>query len=324
MIVVTGGLGFIGSNLIKKLNSCGINNIYIVDKKKKYPWKKNKLNFNKYYYYKKFFKILYSNKIKIDNIVHMGANTNTQEWNTRKILFENYYFSKDLLDICLKKKINFFYASSASIYGNSKNFEEKNENEFPLNPYAFSKFLFDQYVRKIIKKKIPIKIIGFRYFNVFGPGEEHKGSMASPVLKFFLQAKKNFKINIFKSSKKYNFRSYKRDFVSINDVVDICLWFMKKKKIKNDIYNIGTSRTTSFYKIALIVKKYFKKKNIDIRIDKINFPEKLEESYQYYTKSSNKKLINAGYNSKFLCFDKACILYLNYLIGSLRSKKNEK
>ena len=109
----------------------------------------------------------------------------------QKILLENYFYSKNLLDICIKKKINLIYASSASIYGNSEFFSENFENEFPLNPYAYSKFLFDQNVRNVLlKRNIKIKIVGFRYFNVFGPGEENKGNMSSPIFKFFNQAKK--------------------------------------------------------------------------------------------------------------------------------------
>ena len=249
MIAITGALGFIGSNLVKKLNSVGITDIYIVDKKKISKKIKKNLNFKKYYDYKKFIRALSSELLNIKTIFHMGANTNTQEWNTKKILLENYFYSKNLLDICIKKKINLIYASSASIYGNSEFFSENFENEFPLNPYAYSKFLFDQNVRNVLlKRNIKIKIVGFRYFNVFGPGEENKGNMSSPIFKFFNQAKKNSEIKIFNDEGKFSFKSYERDFISIYDVVNICNWFMKKKKIKNGIYNVGTSKSVSFIK----------------------------------------------------------------------------
>jgi len=320
MIAITGALGFIGSNLVKKLNSVGITNIIIIDKKKISKKIKNNLKFRKYYDYKKFIKVLNSRKLNIKTIFHMGANTNTQDWNTEKVLSENYFYSKDLLDVCLKKKINFFYASSASIYGNSKFFSENTRNEFPLNPYAYSKFLFDQYVRNIlIKKKTKIKIVGFRYFNVFGPGEEKKGNMSSPIFKFFNQALKKSKINIFNNYGKLSYKSYKRDFVSVHDVVNICNWFMKHKRIKSDIYNIGTSKTVSFYRISLMIKKYFFLRNKKVKIIKIKFPEKLKKAYQFHTCSDNKKLYNSGYNSKFLKFEKACNEYLDYLY-----KKNKR
>ena len=314
MIAITGALGFIGSNLVKKLNSVGITDIYIVDKKKISKKIKKNLKFKKYYDYKKFIRSLSSERLNIKTIFHMGANTNTQEWNTKKILLENYFYSKNLLDICIKKKINLIYASSASIYGNSEFFSENFENEFPLNPYAYSKFLFDQNVRNVLlKRNIKIKIVGFRYFNVFGPGEENKGNMSSPIFKFFNQAKKNSEIKIFNDEGKFSFKSYQRDFISIYDVVNICNWFMKKKKIKNGIYNVGTSKSVSFYKISLMIKKYFSLKDKKIKITKIKFPKQLKNAYQFYTCSNNKKLNDTGYNLKFTKFEKACNDYLDHL-----------
>ena len=171
-------------------------------------------------------------------------------------MFEkNYEYSKDLFSLALKNKINFIYASSASIYGNSK----KNQIEEPLNFYAVSKLIFDNYVRNIIKqKKISFKIIGLRYFNVYGPFENHKKKMSSPIMSFFNQADKTSEIKIFGSINKINFKKYKRDFIYIDDVVSIIFKLYKSKKKYNEIFDLGSGISNSFYSIAIIMKNWFK------------------------------------------------------------------
>ena len=197
MIVVTGGAGFIGRRIIKSLNKKGINQIIVVDNLERGEKIKNLSELDIYDYFESFEFIELFNKKnslkKIHTIFHEGACSITTEWNGKYIMEKNFKFSKDLFDNCQSKKIKLIYASSASVYGSkNKDFAEKFTNEKPLNPYAFSKFLFDQYFRMNFKK-IKSQVVGLRYFNVYGPGEAHKKSMTSPVFKFYNQLLKKIK-----------------------------------------------------------------------------------------------------------------------------------
>ena len=250
-VLITGAGGFIGGNLAAFLSSRG----YDVTK----------------------FDISLGNSgypelINQDFVIHLGANSSTTETNVKKIVEQNFEYSKKLYEMCQLIDVKFQYASSASVYGSSKTFKE---DEFckPLSPYAFSKYMFDCW---LMNQEYPYQ--GFRYFNVYGLGEDKKGKQASPVSKFIKQAQRNGEIKIFEKSEKY-----KRDFVSIDDVCEI-----HYRMLDNDasgVFNVGTGQTTSFRDVAEIVKS--KSNTI---ITEIPMPKELKGQYQKFTKADNSKL----------------------------------
>jgi len=210
-----------------------------------------------------------------DIVIHLGANSSTTETNVKKIVEENFEYSKKLYETCSQIEVKFQYASSASVYGASRNFNESNFCK-PLNPYGFSKYMFDCW---LLNQSYPYQ--GFRYFNVYGLGEDKKGKQASPVSKFIKQAQKNGEIKIFEKSEKY-----KRDFVSVDDVCE-----MHYRMLMSDasgVFNVGTGQTTSFRDIADIIKS-----RSHTIITEIPMPKELKGQYQKFTKADNSKLLEA-------------------------------
>ncbi len=298
MIVITGGAGFIGSNLIKELNKKGYNNIYIFDRLS-YLKKINldNLDFKKIYYKSEIFKFLNINKTKISVIFHLGACTNTQEMNWDYLYENNFLFTKKLIEFSSINNKKLIYASSASVYGkNTGNIDEiKNLDNFkPLNYYSKSKILLDQFVKKNMKKKM--QIIGLRYFNVYGLNENHKLGMASPIHSFFNQIKSKNKCKIFDKFDGYKKGEHIRDFVSVKDCVLINIWAMKKKIQYPTILNVGSGKGHTFNFVANEFIKHFKRGKIEY----IKFPNKLKKGYQSYTKAKLNKLRNLGYKKQFI------------------------
>ena len=309
MIIVTGSNGFIGSNLIKGLNSMGIKDILAVDDHEKLPPSENLSNCE----FKDLIKIEdiaellrnYSTN-DITHIFHQGACSDTMEKDINYMIKNNYLFSKDLLTLALEKNINFIYASSASVYGDGKIFEEDKKYEKPINLYAYSKFIFDQYVRELINKT-ESQIVGLRYFNVYGPNEQHKGRMASVAFHLHQQLKESQYIKLFKGSDGYEDGEQKRDFIHVDDVVKVNLWFMKNEV--SGIFNVGTGVSQSFNDVANAVINWNKKGKIEY----IPFPEELIGSYQSYTQANIDRLRNAGYKDEFLTVEEGVSSYLNSL-----------
>ncbi len=298
MIIVTGGAGFIGSNLVYKLNELGKREIIIFDNLNKLKKKNLKnLKFKKLYFKDEIFNFLKINKKKIETIFHLGACTNTLENNWDYLYKNNYEYSKKLAIHSTDNNIKLIYASSASVYGKkSGNFNEtKNINSFnTLNLYAKSKLLFDKYLIKNFKENS--KIIGLRYFNVYGINEDHKLNMASPVHNFYSQIKKNKVCKIFDKYDGYQAGGHKRDFVSVDDCVNINLWFLKKKNFKKNILNVGSGKSVTFGSVASKIINELKYGKIII----IKFPTKLKKGYQSYTKSNLKELRKIGYKKNFI------------------------
>lgn len=280
MIVVTGSSGFIGSNLAKRLISLkGAGFVCGVDFKPSDLI----LTYDPYEFLELLRTDSFSKNIK--TIFHNGACSSTTNYDVPYMMKNNFDYSVSLFRECLRKGIDFIYASSASVYGDGPFQEDGNHD--PKNVYASTKSMFDRYIEKYIEYGVDIQVVGLRYFNVYGPEEHDKGDMASVVYKFFNQ-KDDGKINLFKGSE-----SFERDFIYVDDVVDVNLEINKSGQ--SGIYNVGTGELNSFLDIARIFETRY-----NIEINEIEMPEKLKGKYQKYTLSDNtkiKKIIDKNYLS---------------------------
>ncbi|UAJ66236.1 ADP-glyceromanno-heptose 6-epimerase [Candidatus Schneideria nysicola] len=309
MIVVTGGAGFIGSNIIATLNTMGYSDILVVDNLKNGIKYLNLVDLNITDFLDKwdfFNRIFYKNIFrKIDVVFHEGACSVTNEWNGRYMMKNNYQFSKNLLHFCVKYRIPFIYASSAAIYGNgSKDFIEEPQHERPLNIYGYSKYLFDQYVR-VILPKVRSQICGLRYFNVYGPRESHKSTMASIIYHIYKQMISNQDIQLFIGSE-----NFQRDFIHVSDIVSINL-FCWRNNISG-IFNCGTGIAESFQNVAEIILKNFNRSIDTIRF--IPFSKNMSRKhYQTFTKANLNKLKETGYNKPFKTIKEGIPLYTTWL-----------
>lgn len=308
MVIVTGGAGFIGSNIVKGLNDKGIDNILIVDNLEKAEKHKN-LNKIKFYDYvdKRDFNVeefLQNNKVEA--VFHQGASSNTMETDGRYMMKNNYECTKETFLACQKHNVRLFYASSASVYGNgNKGFIEKEECEYPLNVYAFSKYQFDRFLNLNIKH-LGSQVVGLRYFNVYGPQENHKGRMASVAFHMFNQIKNNEPMKLFEGS-----QNFKRDFIYVDDVVAVNMFFFEHQSISG-IYNCGTGNAESFCEIANALKE----KYTEAKIEYIPFPESLVGKYQTFTQSDITSLRKAGYNKPFISLKEGTLKYADILENS--------
>jgi len=303
MIAVTGGAGFIGSNIIKGLNDAGEAEILVVDNLSN---AEKHLNLNSLSIADYIDKNDYlSNLDKLQNVstvFHQGACSSTTEQDGKYMMFNNYEYSKILLNYCLKNKINFIYASSAAVYGNGeKGFIEERESEYPLNVYGFSKFAFDNYVRRILPKA-ESQVMGLRYFNVYGPQENHKGRMASVAFHLFHQLQETGKMKLFEGSAGFN-----RDFIHVADTVKINLHFYESKT--SGIFNAGTGKTRSFEDIATTLQHL----HGSGELENIPFPEDLRGKYQEFTEAGLNNLRSAGFTEEFMSLEEGVRQYYQQL-----------
>ncbi len=239
----------------------------------------------------------------IETIFHLGACSNTMENNKNYLMENNYLYSKKILNFCLENKIRLIYASSASVYGYGQDgFEEKRYCEHPLNNYALSKILFDNYVRKI--KNLGSQIVGIRYFNVYGPQENHKGKMASAIYHFHNQNLSEKKIELFEGSEDFS-----RDFIHVDDAVKVNLFFFENSII-NGIFNCGTGKAESFSKIANIMSGLYGE---ETKIEFVHFPEDLKGKYQKFTKADLTKLRKVGFKGDFISLEEGIGQYVSVL-----------
>lgn len=310
MIVVTGAAGFIGSNLVKALNQRGHSDVLAVD-----DLTDGRKMFNladceiiDYVDKEQFINAITGGEFdgKFSVVFHQGACSTTTEWDGRFMMENNYEYSKKLLHYCLNNKTQYIYASSASVYGGSSEFVESRAVEKPLNIYAYSKFLFDQYVRHIGKTES--QVAGLRYFNVYGPREQHKGGMASVAFHFNNQIIANGTCCLFEGHDGYQDGGQQRDFIFVDDVVKVNLWLWDNPQT-SDIFNCGTGRCQTFNDVANAVINYHQKGQIEY----IPFPEALKGAYQSYTRADISKLRDAGYSEPFKTVEQAIPEYLNWL-----------
>ncbi len=302
MFIVTGGAGFIGSNLIKRLNFQNYSDIIVVDNlgdSSKFL-NLSGLKISDFINKNDFLNYFKNHDLKnIEAIFHFGACSATTEKNGNYLMKNNYEYSKELLHLSVENNLQFIYASSASVYGLGLNgFQEDFNCEFPINLYAFSKFQFDQYVRKNCKNS-KSQVVGLRYFNVYGPRENHKGAMASPMQHFYNQIKSSEELRLFKGYGGYQNGEQSRDFVYVDDCIDVNLFFLRNKS-KSGIFNIGSGRSESFNNLAKIIIDWFEKySNLKPSLKYIDFPDHLKGKYQSYTKADLNNLRSTGYLNEF-------------------------
>ncbi|MCG9697973.1 ADP-glyceromanno-heptose 6-epimerase [Shewanella sp. Isolate11] len=309
MIIVTGAAGFIGSNLVKSLNELGRRDIIAVDDLTDGTKMFNLADCEIADYLDKdeFLSLIKAGEFdgQVEVIFHQGACSSTTEWDGKFMMTNNYEYSKTLLHFCERNASQFIYASSASVYGGSDSFIEKREVEKPLNVYAYSKFLFDQYVRQ---HSFKTQVAGLRYFNVYGPREQHKGGMASVAFHFNNQIKANGICRLFEGVDGYEDGQQLRDFVYVEDVVKVNLWLWQNASVCG-IFNCGTGQAQSFNDVANAVIAYHGTGSIEY----IPFPDKLKGAYQSYTQADLNNLRAAGYQDAFKTVEQAVPEYLNWL-----------
>ena len=313
MIIVTGAAGFIGSNLVKELNRRGRTDILIVDDLKDGANYKNLrgLKFIDYQHKDDFLQSIEEDNFDgtdIDAVFHEGACSDTMEYDVNYMMRVNYEYSKSLLHFCMQHRIPFFYASSASTYGSGRNgFTEGDACEDALNPYAFSKLAFDRYVRQVLPEARS-RIVGLKYFNVYGPQEHHKGKMASIFYQLYHQVKSTGVARLFEGTDGYGNGEQRRDFVYVKDVVKVNLWFWEQKG-PSGIYNCGTGTAHTYNEAAQAVIDALGKGRIEYR----EFPEVLRGKYQNFTQSDNANLLAAGYDQGFYDMKDAVNEYCDFL-----------
>lgn len=311
MIIVTGGAGFIGSNIVKELNNRGRTDILIVDNLGNSEKYKNLigLHFVDYVHKEVFFGDLKSHcSGDIDAIFHEGACSDTMEYNVNYMMSNNYETSKALLHFCTSHMIPFIYASSASTYADGRNgFVEGDKCEGALNPYAFSKLIFDRYVRRFIPHT-KSKIVGLRYFNVYGAQEAHKGKMASIFYQLYNQIKDTGSAKLFKGTGGYGDGEQRRDFIYVKDVVKVNLWALDNN-IPNGVYNCGTGQAHTYNEAAQAVIDALGTGKIEYR----DFPEGLKGKYQSFTQADTTQLLKVGYKGGFTDFKQAVKEYCDLL-----------
>jgi ADP-L-glycero-D-manno-heptose 6-epimerase len=311
-LIVTGAAGFIGSNLVKALNGRGVTDIVAVDNLKCADKVANlaDLEISDFLDKRDFIDMLRGGLDgEFDAVLHQGACSDTMESDGRYMMENNYRYSLDLLDWSQQRGIPFIYASSASVYGGGKVFEESRENEAPLNVYGYSKFLFDQVVRRRLPAAAS-QVAGFRYFNVYGPREAHKGRMASVAFHFFNQYLAEGRVRLFEGSAGYGPGEQIRDFISVEDVIAVNLFFLDHPEISG-VFNVGTGKAQSFNDVAAAtinaIRRSRGEKPLALgelraagAIEYIPFPPQLVGKYQSYTQADMAALRKAGYKAPFL------------------------
>ena len=324
-VIVTGAAGMIGSNLVHGLNAIGVDDVIAVDDLTDGPKYRNLLGakiadyFDKDDFYSRFARGDFG---QIDAVFHQGACSDTMEHNGRFMLENNYRCSKDLLDACRTRGTRLLYASSAATYGGSASFREEPQYEQPLNVYGYSKLLFDNVVRRMLPFAAH-QVVGFRYFNVYGPREQHKARMASVAFHHYHQFTQTGKVQLFGEYAGYAAGEQSRDFVSVEDVVAVNLWFLQNPG-KSGIFNLGTGRAQPFNDIAVATLNAVRGLNGETQLpidelvrrgllDYIDFPPALVGKYQCFTQADLTRLRASGCPHEFADVGSGVQRYVEWL-----------
>ncbi len=321
MKIITGGAGFIGSAICWRLNTLGNHDILIVDEDTNGTKELNlkELDFVDFIDKDSFLKKINTGAInyKVDTIYHMGACSSTTESNMDYLIENNVEYSKSLGNWCLKNNAKYIYASSAATYGDgSEGFDDDIAiipKLKPLNKYGLSKQMFDMWV---IENKLDTKFTGLKYFNVYGPNENHKGHMKSMINKSYQLVKETGKLKLFRSmNPEYKDGEQKRDFVYVKDAVEMTLFFdpfNEEGKNATGIYNVGSGEANTWLTVAHAI---FKALGKEPEIEFVELPDELKNQYQYYSKANLAKLKAAGYTKPVMKIEDAIEDYVkNYLV----------
>jgi ADP-L-glycero-D-manno-heptose 6-epimerase len=316
-ILITGAAGFIASQMAKLLNQKGFKQLYLVDD---FSREDKKENFISLQYIelidREHIQSFFERNIQIDFVIHLGARTDTTEMDYSIHEHLNLNYSKIMWEYCTKNNVPIIYASSAATYGNGEFGYDDNheviEKLVPLNPYGVSKNEFDKFAIK--ETTTPPNWYGLKFFNVYGPNENHKGRMASVVYHAYHQIKKTGSLKLFRShNPNYLDGEQMRDFIYVFDLVKVIFWLMKEKP-SSGIYNLGSGKAETFLELGNAV---FKALELEPKIDFIDTPEDIREKYQYFTEANMQKLIKSGYTDIFKNIEEGAIDYVkNYLSKS--------
>jgi ADP-L-glycero-D-manno-heptose 6-epimerase len=330
--IVTGACGFIGANLVKALNERGIDNVIAVDNLAKADKFRNLVDCEIADYLDKheFLELVQAGQFDgaVEAIFHEGACSDTMETDGRYMMENNFRYSSTLLDFCLDHEVPYLYASSAAVYGGGRVFSEARAHEGPLNVYGYSKFLFDQVVRRRVLADggIGSQVVGFRYFNVYGPREQHKGRMASVAFHHFNQYRESGKVKLFEGCDGYGNGEQSRDFVYIDDVVKVNMYFLDHPE-KSGIFNLGTGRAQPFNDIAHATVNACRalegKPALSLAemvaqgiVEYVDFPAALKGKYQSFTQADISALRAAGYADEFDTVAAGVTKYVQRLAGA--------
>jgi len=325
MIIVTGAAGFIGSNNVRALNDQGLTDIIAVDNLAQADKFRNLTDCEIADYLDKrdFLELVRSGRLpKAEVVFHQGACSDTMQTDGRYMMDNNYRYSLELLRWCQAQRVPFVYASSAAVYGAGPSFVEDRAYEQPLNVYGYSKFLFDQIVRRELPR-LTAPVIGLRYFNVYGPRESHKGRMASVAFHHFNQFRADGKVRLFEASHGYANGEQRRDFIHVDDVIRVNLHFWNRPV--PGVYNLGTGRSQPFNDVALAVVNTLRERDghaplsLDAAvrqnlIEYIAFPAALSGKYQAYTQADATQLRAAGYDQPFQSVEHGTASYVRWLM----------
>ncbi|VVE19240.1 ADP-glyceromanno-heptose 6-epimerase [Pandoraea cepalis] len=331
-IIVTGAAGFIGANLVKALNERGETDIVAVDNLTRADKFRNLVDCEiSDYLDKTDFVARFQRREfgRVRAIFHEGACSDTMETDGRYMMENNFRYTRALFEACQAQSVPFLYASSAATYGASETFVENREFEKPLNVYGYSKFLFDQIVRRAMREaggKLPSQVAGFRYFNVYGPREAHKGRMASVAFHNFNEFRANGRVKLFGEYNGYAAGTQSRDFVSVEDVVKVNLHFFDHPE-RSGIFNLGTGRAQPFNDIAVAVINTLRAEAGEAAlsldelvkqglVEYIPFPDALRGKYQCFTQANIDNLRQSGgYQQPFYTVGEGVSRYVRWLLA---------
>jgi ADP-L-glycero-D-manno-heptose 6-epimerase len=315
--IVTGAAGFIGSKLVEGLNRRGVTDVIAVDNLQHADKFRNLAGCEiaDYVDQADFIGGLERYEGAVDALFHQGACSDTMETDGRYMMDNNFGYSKRLLEWCQEEEVPFIYASSASVYGAGPEFREERRCEKPLNVYGYSKFLFDQYVRRMLESRTA-QVVGLRYFNVYGPHEAHKGRMASVAYHAWQQLHAEGKVKLFVGNDGYRDGEQRRDFIYVDDVVAVNLWFLGRRDVSG-VFNCGTGRAQTFNRLAAAVVNAVHGTQAMLPdlvakhlIEYVPFPPALLGKYQSFTEADLAKLRAAGYTSEFKTVEQGVAAYV--------------